>query len=380
MSTRADDKHFLDLAARAALRAAGDVEPNPLVGAAIVRDGTLLGLGHHRRFGGPHAETEALESAHRQGHCVRGATMYVTLEPCNAPGRQPPCTRAIIASGVARVVYARTDPNPLKAGGAQALRDAGIDTLLSDASPLATGISAPFVHRITTPLPWVIAKWAQTIDGRVATRGGESKWISNDRSRARVHKVRARVDAMLTGIGTVATDDPMLTARGVRRVRRVAARVVADTDLSISPESALVRTAGQVPTIVACDETLITAEITRRKRESLGRAGVQLMGVPASASGRGLCVRSLLVRLRERHTISSVLLEAGPGLLGACFDADVVNEALVYIAPMLLGDELARSVAVGRVAQSLNAARLLSLWRVRTIGNDVELLYRRPAT
>ena len=380
MSTRADDKLFLDLAARAALRAAGDVEPNPLVGAAIVRDGTLLGLGHHRRYGGPHAETEALGSAHRQGHCVRGATMYVTLEPCNAPGRQPPCTRAIIASGVARVVYARTDPNPLKAGGAQALRDAGIDTLLSDASPLATGISAPFVHRITTPLPWVIAKWAQTIDGRVATRGGESKWISNDRSRARVHKVRARVDAMLTGIGTVATDDPMLTARGVRRVRRVAARVVADTDLSISPESALVRPAGQAPTFVACDGTLLTAGITRPKRETLGRAGVHLMGVPASANGRGLCVRTLLVRLREMHSISSVLLESGPGLLGACFDADVVNEALVYIAPMLLGDELARSVAVGRVAQSLNAARLLSLWRVRTIGNDVELLYRRPAT
>jgi diaminohydroxyphosphoribosylaminopyrimidine deaminase/5-amino-6-(5-phosphoribosylamino)uracil reductase len=377
MSTRGEDKVYLDMAARAALRAAGDVEPNPLVGAVVVRGGEVLGIGHHRRFGGTHAEPDAIESARRQRHDVRGATMYVTLEPCNAAGRQPACVGAVIAAGISRVVYAQTDPNGPKAGGAASLRAAGIEAVRSTASMLATGISAPFIHRMMTPLPWVIAKWAQTIDGRVATRGGESKWISNDRSRARVHKVRARVDAMLTGIGTVATDDPLLTARGVRRVRRVAARVVADTDLNISPECALVRTAGEAPTIVACDETLLTAEITRGKREALEAAGVRLLGVPAATSGRGLDVRTLLVRLREGHGVSSVLLEAGPGMLGACFDADVVDEAIVYVAPMLLGDELARAVAVGRVAQSLTAARRLELWRVRTIESDIELTYRR---
>lgn len=241
-----DDARFLSLAGRLALRGQGDVEPNPLVGCVIVRRGVILGMGHHRRFGQAHAEQEALDDCARRGHDAAGATVYCTLEPCACAGRQPACVDALISARVARVVYARSDPTPGKGGGAGRLRGAGITAELSDANPLATGVSAPFIRRATTGLPWVVAKWAQTIDGRVATRSGESQWISGERARARVHRLRARVDAILTGIGTVLGDDPLLTARGVHRRRRHAARVVADTDLDIPIQCQLVRTARDI--------------------------------------------------------------------------------------------------------------------------------------
>ncbi|CAG1009822.1 diaminohydroxyphosphoribosylaminopyrimidine deaminase / 5-amino-6-(5-phosphoribosylamino)uracil reductase [Phycisphaerales bacterium] len=371
------DTRFLDLAARHALRAFGRVEPNPLVGAAIVRDGRLIGLGHHRRFGGAHAERDALEDAARRGEDVRGATMYTTLEPCASPGKQPPCTEAILKSGIARVVFARQDPHPSKGGGAAWLREGGVPCDQSNASALATGISAPFVKRTVTGLPWVIAKWAQTIDGRVATRTGESKWISGDVARRRVHRLRSRVDAVLTGIGTVIADDPMLTPRGVPIIR-TAARVVADTDLDIPPDAAMVKTAHEVPTLVACDGELAGSAIMARRRADLERSGVKVVPVLPADNGRGIDLRELLKTLLEEHDIATVLVEAGPGLLGTLFEQDLVDEAVVYIAPMLLGDELAKSAAVGRIAESLTSAKRLNLWRVKSVGGDVELVYRAP--
>jgi diaminohydroxyphosphoribosylaminopyrimidine deaminase/5-amino-6-(5-phosphoribosylamino)uracil reductase len=371
-----DDRRYLDLAARAGLRAFGRVDPNPLVGAVLVRDGMVLGIGHHRRFGGAHAERDAIDNARAQRHDPRGATLYVTLEPCNAPGRNPPCTALIRDAGIARVVFARLDPHTSKGGGAAALRDMGIDVRQSDASPLANGLAEPFIKRETTGLPWVIAKWAQTIDGRVATRSGESRWISGALSRRRVHALRTRVDAILTGIGTVVADDPQLTVRGVR-VIRTPVRVVADTDLDIPLDSAIVRSARETPTCVLCEAALTNAAITARVRGELERAGVRLLGVPGDASGRGLDLRAALLSLRRELNVSSVLVEAGPGLVGALVDADLVDEAVVYVAPLLLGDELARSVAVGRVAESLSAARRLRLWRAKVVGDDMELVYRR---
>lgn len=372
-----DEKKLLDLAARIAMRARGYVEPNPMVGAVLVKDGRIIGLGHHRRYGHLHAEREALADAASRGEDARGATAYVTLEPCGAPGKQPPCVEALLAAGVAKVVYACPDPSPAKGGGAERLRAAGVAVELSGASPLASGLAAPFVKRMTTGLPWVIAKWAQTIDGRVATRSGESKWISGPRSRARVHRLRGAVDGILTGMGTVAADDPLLTARGLGTVRRVAARIVADTDLDVPMDAQLIRSAHEAPTIIACERELATAEITRGKRERLGAAGVSVVGVPGAESGRGLDLRGLLAALWEQKQISTVLIEAGPGLLGGMFDADLIDEAVVYIAPLMLGDELAKSVAVGRLAESLSAARRYALWRMKALGSDVELTYRR---
>jgi diaminohydroxyphosphoribosylaminopyrimidine deaminase / 5-amino-6-(5-phosphoribosylamino)uracil reductase len=368
------EKQMLDLAARAAARAVGAVEPNPLVGAVLVRDGQVIGIGHHQRFGGLHAEREALANCNARGNNPRGATAYVTLEPCCHHGKQPPCTEALIEAGVREVVYARPDPAEVSGGGGEILRQAGIAVRESAASVAALRLSEPFVKRITEGLPWVVAKWAQTIDGRIATRTGESKWISNDQSRQRVHRLRGRVDAVLTGMGTVAADDPMLTPRGVS-VRRMPCRVVMDRDLDIDPGCQLVQTAAQCRTMIACSKELIVADIAARKRDALEAAGIELLGVPEDI--HGLHLPMLLDTLWNRCGFSTVMLESGPGLLGAMFEKDLIDEAVVYIAPLLLGDEMAKSVATGCVTSSLNEGRRFTLMSTKRLGDDVELVYRR---
>ncbi len=369
------DREMLDLAARVASRADGYVGSNPMVGAVVVKDGRVIGLGHHVRFGSLHAEREALADCRRRGADPRGATLYVTLEPCAHTGKQPPCVEAIAAAGIGEVVCARHDPNPVAAGGGAKLTAAGVSVRFSGASRNAIALSDPFVKRITTGLPWVIAKWAQTIDGRIATRSGESKWISSDRSRRRVHRLRARVDAVLTGMGTVLADNPLLTARDVRKVRTRALRVVADSGLDVPETCELVRSAKQIPTVIVCEDDLANGEITREKRERLLAAGVRVLGVPAK--GNGLDLRALLARLGTELRVSTVLVEAGPGLLGSLIDGDLADELWVYVAPLMLGDEMARSAAAGRIAPTLSAAHRYELMRVKRIENDLEVVYRR---
>lgn len=370
------EKRMLDLAARAALRGMGHVEPNPLVGCVIARGDTVLGIGHHRRFGELHAEREALAACARAGHDPAGATAYVTLEPCVHHGKQPPCTEALLDAGIARVVIARADPGDISRGGAGVLTAAGVEVAWSSASAMALAVADPWLKRVRTGLPWVIAKWAQTLDGRIATRSGESKWISSGQSRKRVHRLRGRCDAVVTGVGTVFADDPMLTPRDVRRVRRVPVRVVVDRDLDIPLDCALVKTASEVPTVVACDKVYTRATITADRREALESAGVTIAGVPQGPGGVDL---SLLMRfLVEQYDASNVMVEAGPGLLGAFIEQDLVDEAYIYTAPLLLGDELARSVISGRVAASLASGRAYELARLKRVGNDIEAIYRRP--
>ncbi|MEM1184472.1 MAG: bifunctional diaminohydroxyphosphoribosylaminopyrimidine deaminase/5-amino-6-(5-phosphoribosylamino)uracil reductase RibD [Planctomycetota bacterium] len=374
-----DDAHAkkrLDLAARLALRAEGRVEPNPLVGCVLEKDGQLIGMGHHRVWGGPHAERDALANARARGNDPKGSTAYVTLEPCCHHGKQPPCTDALVEAGVAKVVYAVADPGEESGNGAAVLRDAGIEAVHCDVSCDALAVGAPFLHRLATGLPWVIAKWAQTIDGRIATRTGESQWISGPRSRRRVHQRRAKVDVILTGIGTVLADDPMLTARDVR-VRRVARRVVIDAGLETPLESKLVQTAREVPTAIACAKDLVTAGITERRVEALEAAGVTVMGVPENPEHPGRLRLDMLMRaLVDRFDTATVFVEAGAGLLGALFEADLVCESVVYLAPTLMGDERALPAATGRVATKLSDARRFKLGRVKRVGDDVELVYR----
>lgn len=368
---------MLNLAARLALRAAGRVEPNPLVGCVLVKDGSVIGMGHHRVFGGPHAEVEAIADAHRRGSSCRGATAYVTLEPCNAQGRQPPCTTALIDAGVVRVVYASADTNPAKAGGARAMRESGIDVQQSTASVLASSLAAPFLRRVGTGMPWVIAKWAQTIDGRVATRTGESKWISGEWARRRVHELRGRVDAVLTGIGTVMTDDPMLTARLPYTPRRMAARVVVDTDMRLPADSQIARTARDVPVILAVERSMACTTYTASRRAEMDQLGVTIIPIADQGHGHGLNLRELLTVLCRDHGVSTLMVEAGPGLMGSMFEEDLIDEAVVYIAPLMLGDEQAKSVAVGRSADRLSSARRFDLTRVKRLGADIEATYRR---
>lgn len=370
-------KPMLDLAARLAFRGAGHVEPNPLVGCVLVAAGEVIGLGHHRVFGGPHAEADAMADAVRRGHGAKlaGATAYVTLEPCNARGKQPPCVDALLAARIARVVLARLDPNPLKAGGAERLRAGGVEVEVTDVSPDAAALAEPFVHRVRTGLPWVMAKWAQTIDGKVATRAGASQWISGERSRRAVHLLRGRVDAVLTGIGTVLADDPLLTARGVP-VRRVARRVVIDPEARTPLTAKLITSAsgpGAAPTTV-----IVAAGHESRLASAAAAAGVEVVGMPAVNGG--ILLRGVLTWLARERGVSTMLVEAGGGLLGSLLAEDLINEARVYVGPTLLGDAAAMSPVRGLERPGLDSATPMTLRSLRRVGADAELVYRRLGT
>lgn len=346
------------MAARLALRGHGGAEPNPLVGCVIVaaHGEQVVGWGYHRKFGGPHSEIAALN---RAGSKATGATLHSTLEPCNHTGKTPPCTEAIIAAKIARVVVARRDPNLIAAGGLDRLRAAGITVQVIDDCEQAIAVSDPFAHRVCSGLPWVTVKWAQTLDGKIATRPPESdsKWISSEVSRRMVHRERGRVDAILTGIGTVLADDPLLTARNVR-VRRVAKRIVIDPQLKIPPDSKLVQTAREVPTIVACDALMLereTASVLRRR-------GVEIMGF--SMHDNELPLPQVLRELVSRFDVTNVLVEAGSGLMSRLFRQKLVNEAWVFIAPTLMGDDEAPAALGGfdikRISNTLRLRRIAS--------------------
>ncbi|MBL0926890.1 MAG: bifunctional diaminohydroxyphosphoribosylaminopyrimidine deaminase/5-amino-6-(5-phosphoribosylamino)uracil reductase RibD [Phycisphaerales bacterium] len=330
------DRPMLARAAMAGLRAAGAVEPNPLVGCVIVEpaSGRILGMGHHRRFGGPHAEIEAMEDARRRGRDVRGARVYVTLEPCNHHGKTGPCTEALIAAGVGEVVFARRDPNPAASGGAVRLERAGIAARLSDACPAACRLSDPFVKRLRSPLPWVIAKWALTRDGRMVTRPDEPRWITGFAARRSVHALRGRVDAVITGIGTVLADDPLLTVRGVP-ARRRPLRVVLDPRLRTPLTSAIVASAA-VPRRGEAAGVLIVCGPRREDSPAADRlrgVGVRVIAVPEAD---GLSLDGLLAMLRSTFGVSTALVEAGPTLTRAFLTAGLVDEAWGYAAG---GDE-----------------------------------------
>lgn len=358
-----DAKKYLDLAARVGSRAFGSAEPNPMVGAVIVKGGAVIGIGHHRRFGDLHAERDALARCAALGHDPRGATMYCTLEPCSHHGKQPPCTEAVIAAGIARVVIASRDPHADSGGGWALLQQAGIDVQLSDASPNAIALSQPFLHRLRTATPWVIAKWAQTIDGRIATRTGQSQWISNARCRARVHRLRSKVDAILIGMGTAISDDPMLTARDCRHARRIPMRVVLDTHGRLPHRLKLVQTADLIPTIV------YTADPSHYQ-------GTGVIAEQATLDGGRVDLHAMLEHLHREHRVSTLLSESGPTLLGSLIERELVNEAVVHIAPAVMGDSHARASAEGRDVPTLDGMRRFALSRAGRVGDDVELWYR----
>jgi len=369
------DVHALmRIAARAGARGIGRVEPNPAVGCVIVSgDGRILGIGHHHRFGAPHAEIEALAACRAAGHDPRGATLIVTLEPCAHAGKTGPCTEAIIQAGIGRVIYARADPNPIAAGGAKRLRDAGIPSELDDSVREAADLGAPFAKRIASGLPWVIAKWAQTIDGRVASRTGSSKWISNESSRRAVHLVRGRVDAVVTGIGTVLLDDPRLTARGVP-IQRTARRIVLDSSIRTSVDSTLIRTIGEAPVTIIALESAVRDHSVRAG--ALRSAGAEVIGVPAGNDGRVDPVAAMRL-LVDRYDATRVMVEAGPQVMGSLFAHALVDEAHVYVAPIVLGDPAGLGPADVNIARELADATRMSLRSVKRLGDDVVLKYLR---
>ncbi len=320
------------LALALAKKGAGRVEPNPMVGCVIVRDppaADIIGKGYHRRFGGPHAEIVALRSCTRS---PRGATVYVSLEPCCHHGKTPPCTDALIRGGVARVVTPLRDPNPMVNGaGIRGLRAAGIVVHTGVLADEAAEVLAPFLTRVRLHRPYVIAKWAQSLDGRLVSPPGHARWISCAASRRRVHRLRARVDAVLVGAGTVLADDPLLTARGVPLPRR-AIRVVLDARLRIPVSAKVVATAKATPTLL-----FTTARAARTvKARTLIRKGVELV-VCKARRGR-LALGDCLRRLAERD-VTNLLVEGGPTVLSAMLNAQLVDEVWMFVAPRLIGGE-----------------------------------------
>jgi len=329
-----DDQHMWRAIELAAL-GAGLVEPNPQVGCVLVREGIRIGEGWHRRFGGPHAEIEALRACTND---PAGATMYVTLEPCCHTGKTPPCSDAVINAGIARVVVAMPDPFPAVAGGGLArLRSAGIQVDVGVQEQLARALNAPYLTLLGRGRPWVIAKWAMTLDGKIAARTGHSRWISNETSRAVVHQLRGRMDAIMVGRRTAATDNPMLTARPAGA--RQATRIVFDGPASLRADSQLVQTASETPVLIA-----VADDADPRQCDLLAQAGCEVLPCPGRDAPARL--KSLLQALGQRRW-TNLLVEGGAGMLGGFFDLDLVDEVHVFIAPKVVGGQHAPSPVAG---------------------------------
>jgi diaminohydroxyphosphoribosylaminopyrimidine deaminase/5-amino-6-(5-phosphoribosylamino)uracil reductase len=351
------------LALAMAAQGEGLVEPNPPVGCVIVRDGRIVGQGFHERFGGPHAEVVALQSA---GEAAKGATAYVTLEPCCHYGKTPPCTEALVRAGIARVVVAAEDPYPEVAGkGIAALKSAGIACEVGTLGEKSRWLLAPYWKRVTTGRPWIIAKWAMTLDGKLATRAGDSQWISSEASRAVVHRLRGRVDAILIGSGTARADNPLLTARPEDRAdwKRAALRIVFDSAATLAPNSRLVQTARDIPVLVAASR-----EAPQEACQRLVEQGVEVYHAPGMTHESRL--ESLLDELGRRQ-MTNVLVEGGGRLLGALFDQGAIDELHAFIAPKLVGGATAPSPITGSGVERMAAAVPLADISIEELSGDI---------
>lgn len=352
------DRRHLQRAVELASNGTGRVHPNPVVGAVIVQDGEVVGEGWHAEYGGPHAEVNAIAAAGDTD--LTGATMYVSLEPCCHAGKTPPCTDAITRAGIGRVVVASDDPSEKASGrGLGILRDEGVEIEVadpdSDVARRARELNQAFRKHAKTGRPWVLFKSAMTLDGKVATRTGDSQWISGESSRVRVHQWRASVDAVAVGIGTALHDDPQLTARhlrgdGVRQPRRI----VFDSTARLPTDSKLVSEVSDVPLTV-----VVSRAAPRRRTNSLSAAGVDV--VVAQGGNEPARVGSALDQLGAQG-IASILLEGGPKLAGAFLDAGEIDEIRLFLAPIVLGGRTARDPLEGVGSETIgDALRALTL-------------------
>lgn len=363
-----------DRAVRLARSVLGRTSPNPAVGAVVVREGEIVGEGATRPAGGAHAEVTALAAA---GERARGATLYTTLEPCSHHGRTPPCTEAIINAGIAQVHYAVLDPNPVVMGaGHQQLAAEGIE-VIAGAGPWvkeSAEINEAFFHWIKHRRPFIIAKWAMSLDGRIATRTGDSRWISGEESRRWVHEQRNVVDAILVGSGTVLADDPSLTTRLDWPEVHHPLRVVLDAR-GRTPASARLVT-GDLPGKTLIATTTISSTSWRREVAS---RGVEVLVLPAAATG-GVDLDALLTSLAERG-ILSVVVEGGASILGSLVEAQLINKYQIFVAPIILGGRNAPGPIGGSGVDRLMCAWRLSVGRVDHLGPDLLLTcYPDPRT
>jgi diaminohydroxyphosphoribosylaminopyrimidine deaminase/5-amino-6-(5-phosphoribosylamino)uracil reductase len=365
-ATERDERH-LQRTIELAARARGHTSPNPLVGAVVVKGERTLGEGFHAAAGEPHAEREALAACSED---PAGATMYISLEPCCHQGRTPPCTEAIVEARIARVVIASDDPSDKASGrGLGVLRDEGVrvDVLDGELSHEARLLNQPFRKHARSGRPLVVLKSAMTLDGKVATRTGDSHWISSEASRARVHRWRAESDAVAVGLGTALADDPQLTAR-VEAVSRQPTRVIFDSEARLPIDSKLVRGVAEAPVIV-----VVSRAASRTAVQALESAGCEV--VVASGSNDAARVASALDELGSRG-VQSLLLEGGPKLAGAFLETGEVDEARMFIAPLLAGGLKARTAVEGMGAEQIAAATRALATQVERIDDDVLICAR----
>ncbi len=345
-------RRALDLARRGW----GHTAPNPMVGAVVVQGDEIVGEGWHARYGESHAEVSALQAA---GNRARGATLFVTLEPCNHLGKTPPCTQAIVAAGIGEVVIAARDPNPLARGGVERLREAGINVVSGIEEQDARELNASFFHSFASDRPWVILKLAISIDGGIAEAVRSRGWLTGESARREVHRLRAGVDAVAVGIGTVLADDPQLTVRDALPPRVPPRRIIFDSALRTPLDAAVARTARDVPT------TLVTMNADNDRAAALRKIGVEI-----------LVTSSLETALRDLATagVRSFLLEGGARLAGSFLNAGVVDRLIIFQAPVILGSGALNAFA--HIAPTaLGSASRLPIIDRRSFGDDLMTIY-----
>ncbi len=347
-------------ALRLAKRGMGRTSPNPLVGAVVVKDGKVVGQGYHKKAGTPHAEIHALRAA---GKKAKGATIYVTLEPCNHTGKTPPCTHAILDHGIARVVVGMVDPNPLVAGsGCRFLESKGLDVAGEVLKEECKSINRPFIKHITTGLPWVIMKAGCSLDGRIAVADGRCAWITAEDSRREVHRMRDRVDAILVGVDTAINDDPSLTTRLPGRKGHDPIRVVLDSRLRLAPQAKMLVQESTAPTLIFC-----SPKASKKKRQALLATGAKVLEV-SEKNGR-VDVHKVLEILGKKG-VNSLLVEGGRAIHTSFLKENLVDQVSLFMAPIFLGNESIPVVGDLNITD-VGEGRRFQTSRVKRFGNDV---------
>jgi diaminohydroxyphosphoribosylaminopyrimidine deaminase/5-amino-6-(5-phosphoribosylamino)uracil reductase len=368
-----EDATYMKLALRLAAKAAGRVSPNPMVGAVVVKSGKIVGRGYHRAYGLPHAEVEALRKA---GAAAQGADLYVTLEPCNHQGKTPPCTQAVLSAGVRRVAMATRDPNPrVNGGGAEFLQDQGVQIEIGLLADEARRLNEAWFKWMETGLPFVVAKAACSLDGKIATAGGESRWLTGEQARSLGHQLRHELDAILVGVGTVLADDPQLTARppgrktenGKRKTENRARdpiRVVLDSRLRLPLSAKLLHLDSAASTWIAC-----TPAAPKDKIREIRELGAEVLMLPSEPGGL-VALKPLLAELGNRR-VQSLLVEGGAETLGSFFDQRLVDKFYFFYAPKILGGKTAPGMLAGAGVKHLGNALQAKEMTVRKLGPDL---------
>ena len=354
------DHDYMQAALSLAVKGCGRVSPNPMVGAVIVKDGRIIGQGYHQNYGGLHAERNAFADCAESPH---GATLYVTLEPCCHYGKTPPCTEAIIENKISRVVIGSPDPNPLVGGkGVKILREHGIEVTEGILEEECNRLNEVFLHYIRTKTPYVIMKYAMTMDGKIATFSGKSKWITGEASRKRVHEDRNRYSAIMVGVGTVLADNPMLNCRIPDGINPI--RIICDIILRTPLASDIVKTARDIRTIIVC-----SCSDNEKKKPYLD-VGCEIIEVPPK---NGHIDLSILMKLLGAHGIDSIILEGGASLNMSALESGIVKKVQAYIAPKLFGGAQSKSPIGGMGIEAPDSAVMLSPPVITRIGDDILL-------